>query len=62
MAQSVKHATSAQVTISQSVGFSPVSGPVLTAQNLEPVSDSVSPHLPPCLSPAHALSLCLSQK
>ena len=43
VAQSVKCPTSAQVMISQSVGSSPASGSVLTAQNLEPVSDSVSP-------------------
>ena len=45
MAQSVKRPTSAQVMISQSVSSSPASGSVLTAQNLEPVSDSVSPSL-----------------
>ena len=45
MAQSVKHPTSAQVMISRSVSSSPTSGSVLTAQRLEPVSDSVSPSL-----------------
>ena len=45
MAQSVKHPTLAQVTISRLVSSSPVSGSVLTAQSLEPVSDSVSPSL-----------------
>ena len=45
VAQSVKRPTSAQVMISQSVGSSPVSGSVLTARSLEPVSDSVSPSL-----------------
>ena len=52
MAQSVKLPTSAQVMISQFMDLSPVSGSVLTAQNLEPVSDSVSPSLsaPPLLS------------
>ena len=35
VAQSVKHLTSAQVTISQSVSSSPVSGSVLTAQSLD---------------------------
>ena len=45
VAQLVKRPTSAQVTISQSVGSSPTSGSVLTAQSLEPVSDSVSPSL-----------------
>ena len=56
VAQSVKRPTSAQVTISRSVSSSPASGSVLTAQSLEPVSDSVSPSLsaPP---PVHVLSL-----
>ena len=45
VAQSVKRLTSAQVMISQSVSSSPASGSVLTAQSLEPVSDSVSPSL-----------------
>ena len=57
MAQLVKRLTSAQVMISQFVGLSPVSGPALTAQSLEPVSDSVSPSL--CPFPTHALSLSL---
>ena len=42
VAQSVECQTSAQVTISQFVSSSPVSGSVLTARSLEPVSDSVS--------------------
>ena len=42
MAQSVKRLTSPQVVISRSVGSSPMSGSVLTAQSVEPVSDSVS--------------------
>ena len=42
---SVKRPTSAQVMISRSVSSSPASGSVLTAQSLEPVSDSVSPSL-----------------
>ena len=42
MAQLVKCLTSAQVMVSQSVGSSPASGSVLTAQSLEPISDSVS--------------------
>ena len=58
-AQSVKRLTLAQVMISQFVGLSPVSGLVLTAQSLEPVSDSVSPSL--CHSSAHSLSLSLSK-
>ena len=45
MAQSVEHPISAQVMISQSVSLSPTSGSVLTAQSLEPASDSVSPSL-----------------
>ena len=49
VAWSVKCPTSAQVMISHSVSSSPTSGSVLTAQSLEPVSDSVSPSLPlPC--------------
>ena len=53
------HLTSAQVMISWSVGLSPVSGSVLTAQSLEPALDSVSPSL--CPSPGHALSLSLKK-
>ena len=66
VAQSVKPLTSGQVMISQFVGSSPLLGSVLTAQSLEPASDSVSPSLavpPPftlCLS--LSLSLCLSLK
>ena len=59
VAHSVKRLTSAQVMISWFVGLSPTSGSVLTAQSLEPASDSVSPSL--CLSPVHALSLSLSK-
>ena len=40
--QSVQRLTSAQVMISRPVSSSPVSGSVLTAQSLEPASDSVS--------------------
>ena len=60
VAQLVKLLASAQVTISQCMGSSPVSGSVLIAQNLEPASDSVSPSLsaPPLL----ALSLSLKNK
>ena len=50
----VEHLTLAQVTISCFVGSSPMAGSVLTAQSLEPASDSVSlSTLPPrvlCLS------------
>ena len=55
MAQSVKRPTLAQVTIWQFVSSSPAWGSVLTAQSLEPASDSVSPSL--CPFPACALSL-----
>ena len=60
VAQSVERLTLAQVMIFQFVGLSPVLGSVLTAQSLEPASDSVSPSLsaPPLLM----LCLCLSQK
>ena len=56
MAQLVKRLTSAQVMISQLMGWSPASGSVLTAQSLEPASDSVSPSL----SAPPLLVLCLS--
>ena len=58
MAQSVKRRTSAQVMISQFVSSSPASGSGLTAQSLEPASDSVSPSI--CDPPL--LILCLSLK
>ena len=45
MAESVGRLTLAKVMISQYVGSSLVSGSVLTAQSLEPASDSVSPSL-----------------
>ena len=57
VARSVGHPTSAQVMISRSVSSSPMSGSVLTAQSLEPASDSVSPRLPHSCS----VSLCLSK-
>ena len=68
VAQSVKRPTSAQVMISTFVSASPVSGSVLTAQSLEPASDSVPPSLsapPPLIfslsvSLSLSLSLCLS--
>ena len=60
VAQSVERPTSAQVTISRSVGSSPASGSVLTAQSLELVSDSVSPSL--CDPPPFMFCLSLSQK
>ena len=49
VAQSVKRPTSAQIMISQFVSLSPASSSVLTAQSLEPASDSVSPSLHPPL-------------
>ena len=45
VAQSVGRPTLAQVMISRSVSSSTASGSMLTAQSLEPVSDSVSPSL-----------------
>ena len=60
VAQSVQRLTSAQVMIWQSVGSSPTSGSVLTAQSLEPASDSVSPS--PSAPPPLMLCLSLSQK
>ena len=54
--QLIKRPTSAQIMISQFMGSSPTSGSVLTAQSLEPASDSVSPSL----SAPPLLSLCLS--
>ena len=59
VAQLVKQRTSAQVMISPFVSLSPTPGPVLTAQSLEPVSDSVSPTL--SASPLLVLFLSLSQ-
>ena len=56
VAQSVERPTSAWVVISQPVSSSPALGPVLTAQSLEPASDSVSPPL----SASPPLMLCLS--
>ena len=54
--QSVKRPTLAQVMISRFLSSSPESGSVLTAQSLEPVSDSVSPSL--CPSP-HSRSVSI---
>ena len=56
MAQSVGRPTSAQVMISWFMSSSPASGSVLTAQSLEPASDSVSPSF----SAPPPLVLCLS--
>ena len=57
MAQSVERPTSAQVMISWFASSSPASGSVLTAQSLEPASDSVSPSLSAPFSLALFLSL-----
>ena len=59
MAPSVERLTSAQAMISQLVGSSPRSGSVLTAQSLDPASDSMSPSLsaPPLLVLSLSLSL-----
>ena len=59
VAQSVERPTSAQVVILRSVSSSPASGSVLTAQSLEPVSDSVSPSL--SAPPQFMLSLSVSK-
>ena len=59
VAQLIKRLTAAQFMISQFVSSSPVLGFVLTAQNLEPALDSVSPLSLPL--PAHALCLSISQ-
>ena len=58
VSQSAKRPTSAQVMISRFVSSSPASGSVLTAQSLEPASDSVSLFL--SLSAPPLLALCLS--
>ena len=58
VAQSVKHLTSAQVMSSWLMSSSPMSGSVLTAQSLEPASDSVSPSF--SAPPPFCLSVCLS--
>ena len=55
VAQSVERPTSAQVMMSPSVGSSPASGSVLTAQSLEPASDASS------LSVLPPLALSLSK-
>ena len=60
VAQSVKRLTSAQVTILRLVSSSPASGSALTAQSLEPASDSMSPSLSLCPFPTHTLSFSLS--
>ena len=63
VAQSVKPLTSAQVMISQFVGWSPASGSVLTGQSLDPALDSMSPSLSLPLPPLRlSLSLSLESK
>ena len=59
MAQSVMHPTLAQVMVLWFVSSGSASGSVLTAQSLDPISDSVSPSLsvPPPLSLCLAVSL-----
>ena len=57
---SVKHQALAQVIISLFMSSNPMSISVLTAQSLEPASDSMSLSLSLCPSPTHSLSLCLS--
>ena len=56
VAPSADRPTSAQVMVSQFLGSSPVLGSVLTAQSLQPASDSASPSL----SAPSPLVLCLS--
>ena len=58
VALSVKRPTLAQVMISRFMSSSPISGSVLTAQSLEPASDSASPSR--SAPPLHVL--CLSLK
>uniref|UniRef100_A0A667G961 Adaptor protein, phosphotyrosine interacting with PH domain and leucine zipper 2 n=1 Tax=Lynx canadensis TaxID=61383 RepID=A0A667G961_LYNCA len=60
VAQSVKRPTSPQDMMSRFVSLSPASGSVLSAQSLEPASDSVSSSF--CPSPTCALSLSLKNK
>ena len=60
MTQSAEHMTSTQVIILRFMGSSPVEGSVLTAQSLEPTSDSVS--LSPFASPLLMFSRSLKNK
>ena len=62
MAQSVERSTPAQVMIAWFVSSSPASGSVLTAQSLEPASDSLSPSLSAPLPLMLCLSVSLSLK
>ena len=56
VAQWIERPTSAQAMISRLVSSSPTSDSVMTAQSLEPASDSVSPSV----SAPPPLALCLS--
>ena len=58
--QLIKCPTSTQVMISRFVSSSPASGSVLTAQSLEPASDTVSSFLSVC-PPSYSVSLCPSK-
>ena len=60
--QSVERPTSAQVMIPRLVSSSPTSDLGLTAQNLEPGSDSVSPSLSLPLACSHSVSLFLKNE
>ena len=62
MAQSVERPTLVQVMISRLVSSSPMSGSVLTAQSLEPASDSGSLSLSLSLSLARSCSVSLTLK
>ena len=64
VAQLVGYPTLTQLMISWFVGSIPRSGFVLTAQSLEPASDSVSPSLsaPPHLTFCHLLSKNFKRK
>ena len=62
VAQSVERLTLAQVMISPFVSSSPASGSVLTAQSLEPASDSVYPSISAPLPLTLSLSLSLKNK
>ena len=60
VAQLVEHPISAEVMLSQFVSSSPMSGSMLTAQSLEPASDSVSPFLS-ALPHSCSVSVCLAK-
>ena len=61
VAQSVERLTSAQVMISRFVSSSPALGSVLTAQSLDPASDSDLPLSLP-LPYLCSISLCVKNK